>query len=173
LKIFNAIEGGYYGVVKSMLESENGYEYLTIKNIENKTPLNYCLSKNIELIDLFLSKIKEQKIELDYTYLFKAIKLRNPELVKKLINLGVNVKSYDEQGKGVLHILFSIFNKNISKCILIGNFLLSFNLNINKLDDEGWGPTADAHDHVAPAAHHIQHVRLVHEKTDDHSGRFH
>ena len=140
LKIFNAIEGGYYGIIKSMLEEENSYEFLTVKNIENRTPLSYCMSKNNDLIDLFLSKIKEQKIEISYAYLFKAIKLRNPELVKKLINLGVNVKSYDEQGKGVLHILFSIFNKNISKCILIGNFLLSFNLNINKLDDEGWGP---------------------------------
>ena len=140
LKIFNAIEGGYYGIIKSMLEEENSYEFLTVKNIENRTPLSYCMSKNNDLIDLFLSKIKEQKIEISYAYLFKAINLRNPELVKKLINLGVNVKSYDEQGKGVLHILFSIFNKNISKCILIGNFLLSFNLNINKLDDEGWGP---------------------------------
>ena len=140
LKIFNAIEGGYYGIIKSMLEEENSYEFLTVKNIENRTPLSYCMSKNNELIDLFLSKIKEQKLEISYTYLFKAIKLRNPELVKKLINLGINVKSYDDQGKGVLHILFSVFNKNISKCILIGNFLLSFNLNINKLDNEGWGP---------------------------------
>ena len=140
LKIFNAIEGGYYGVVKSMLESENGYEYLTIKNIENKTPLNYCLSKNIELIDLFLSKIKEQKIELDYTYLFKAIKLRNPELVKKLIYLGAKVDSIDDRGKTVFHILFSVFTKNISKCILIGDFLLDFPIQLNKLDNEGWAP---------------------------------
>ena len=140
LKIFNAIEGGYYGIIKSMLEGEYSYEFLIVKNIESRTPLSYCMSKNNDLIDLFLSKIKEQKIEISYTYLFKAIKLRNPELVKKLINLGINANSYDEQGKGVLHILFSIFNKNISKCILIGNFLLSFNLKLNKLDNEGWGP---------------------------------
>ena len=140
LKIFNAIEGGYYGVIKSMLEGENSYYYLTIKNIENRTALNYCMSKNNDLIDLFLSKIKEQKIELNYTYLFKAIKMRNPELVKKLIYLGIKVDSVDDQGKNVLHILLSVFNKNISKCILIGNFLLSFNLNLNKLDNENWGP---------------------------------
>ena len=140
LKIFSAIEGGYYGVIKSMLEGENAYEYLTIKNIENRTPLSLCFSKSNDLINLFLSKIKEQKIELNYNYLFKAIKLRNPELVKKLIYLGIKVDSLDDQGRGVLHILLSIFNKNISKCILMGNFLLSFNLNLNQLDNEGWGP---------------------------------
>ena len=140
LKIFNAIEGGYYGVIKSMLEGEYAYDFLTIKNIENRTPLSYCMSKNNELIDLFLSKIKEQKIELSYNYLFKAIKMRNPELVKKLINLGIKVDSIDDQGKGVLHILLSVFNKYIHKCILIGNFLLSYNLSLNKLDNEGWGP---------------------------------
>ena len=140
LKIFNAIEGGYYGVIKSFLEGENVYDYLTIKNIEGKTPLSYCMTKNKDLIELFLSKIKEQKIELSYAYLFKAIKMRNPELVKKLVYIGSKVDSIDEQGKNAFHILFSVFNKNISKCILIGNFLLSFNLNINELDSEGWAP---------------------------------
>ena len=140
LKIFNAIEGGYYGVIKSFLEGENVYDYLTIKNIEGRTPLSYCMTKNKDLIELFLSKIKEQKIELSYAYLFKAIKMRNPELVKKLVYIGSKVDSIDEQGKNAFHILFSVFNKNISKCILIGNFLLSFNLNINELDIEGWAP---------------------------------
>ena len=140
LKIFNAIEGGYYGVIKSFLEGENVYDYLTIKNIEGRTPLSYCMTKNKDLIELFLSKIKEQKIELSYAYLFKAIKMRNPELVKKLVYIGSKVDFIDEQGKNAFHILFSVFNKNISKCILIGNFLLSFNLNINELDSEGWAP---------------------------------
>ena len=140
LKIFNAIEGGYYGVIKSFLEGENVYDYLTIKNIEGRTPLSYCMTKNKDLMELFLSKIKEQKIELSYAYLFKAIKMRNPELVKKLVYIGSKVDSIDEQGKNAFHILFSVFNKNISKCILIGNFLLSFNLNINELDIEGWAP---------------------------------
>ena len=140
LKIFNAIENGYFGVVKSMLEGESGYEYLTIKNVENKTPLYYSMAKNNEIMDLFLSKIKEQKIELNYTYLLKAIRMRNPELVKKLVNLGANVDSIDDQGRGVFHILFSMFNKQISKCILIGDFLLSFNSQVNKLDNENWGP---------------------------------
>ncbi len=140
MKIFNAIENGYYGVVKSMIEDENGYEYLTIRNIENKTPLYYSMAKNNEIMDLFLSKIKEHKIELNYTYLLKAIRMRNPELVKKLIYLGANIDSIDDQGRGVFHILFSMFNKQISKCVLIGDFLLSFNCQVNKLDNENWGP---------------------------------
>ena len=140
LKIFNAIENGYYGVVKSMLEGESGYGYLTVKNIENKTPLYYSMAKNNEIMELFLSKIKEQKIELNYIYLLKAIRMRNPELVKKLVYLGANVNSIDDQGRGVFHTLFSMFNKQISKCVLIGDFLLSFNTQVNKLDNENWGP---------------------------------
>ena len=66
--------------------------------------------------------------------------MRNPELVKKLVYLGANVDSIDDQGRGVFHILFSVFNKQIAKCILIGDFLLSFNCQINKLDNDGWGP---------------------------------
>ena len=140
IKIFNAIDNGYYGVVKSMLEGENGYEYLTIQNVENKTPLYFSMAKNNEIMELFLSKIKEQKIELNYTYLLKAIRMRNPELVKKLVYLGANVDSIDDQGRGVFHILFSMFNKQISKCVLIGDYLLSFNSHVNKLDNENWGP---------------------------------
>ena len=140
LKIFNAIENGYLGVVKSMLEGENGYEYLTVKNLENKSPLYYSMTKNNEIMELFLSKMKEQKIELNYNYLLKAIRMRNPELVKKLVYLGANVNSIDDQGRGVFHILFSMFNKQISKCVLIGDFLLSFNAQVNKLDNENWGP---------------------------------
>ena len=140
IKIFSAIDNGYYGVVKSMLEGENGYEYLTIHNVENKTPLYFSMAKNNEIMELFLSKIKEQKIELNYTYLLKAIRMRNPELVKKLVYLGANVDSIDDQGRGVFHILFSMFNKQISKCVLIGDYLLSFNSHVNKLDNENWGP---------------------------------
>ena len=140
MKIFNAIENGYYGVVKSMIEGENGYEYLTIKNIENKTPLYLSMGKNNEIMELFLSKIKDQKIELNYTYLLKAIRMRNPELVKKLVYLGANANAIDDQGRGVFHVLFSMFYKQISKCILIGDFLLNFNSQVNKLDNENWGP---------------------------------
>jgi hypothetical protein len=66
--------------------------------------------------------------------------MRNPELVKKLVYLGANVDSIDDQGRGVFHVLFSMFNKQISKCILIGDFLLSFNSQVNKLDNDNWGP---------------------------------
>ena len=140
MKIFNAIENGYYGIVKSMIEGENGYEYLTIKNIENKTPLYFSMGKNNEIMELFLSKIKEKKIELNYIYLLKAIRMRNPELVKKLVYLGANIDAIDDQGRGVFHVLFSMFYKQISKCILIGDFLLNFSSQVNKLDHENWGP---------------------------------
>ena len=123
-----------------MLEGENGYEYLTIKNVENKTPFYYSMTKNNEIMELFLSKIKEKKIQLNYNYLLKAIRMRNPELAKKLVYLGSDVDAIDDQGRGVFHVLFSMFNKQISKCILIGDFLLSFNSQVNKLDNDNWGP---------------------------------
>ena len=62
-------------------------EYLKVKNQENKTAFYMAINnKNDDIIDLFLEKIKEQKIQLSYIYLFKAIRTRNPELVKKLVN---------------------------------------------------------------------------------------
>ena len=124
-KIFHAIENNYHGVIKSFLESENVEEYLSVKNQENKTAFYIAINnKNDDIIDLFLEKIKEQKIQLSYLYLFKAIRTRNPELVKKLVNLGIKVDSTDDQGKGVFHILFVSFTKQIARCTLIGDFLL-------------------------------------------------
>ena len=139
-KIFNAIENNYFGIVKSLLESENVEEYLTVKNIENKTPLYLSLTKSNDLIDLFLSKMKEKNIEINYTYLFKAIFMRNPELVKKLVNLGVKIDSIDDQGRGVFHILFNVFNNQLSKCVIIGDFLLSKNAPVNKFDNDNYAP---------------------------------
>ena len=139
-KIFNAIENNYYGIVKALLESENVEEYLTVKNIENKTPLYLSLTKNNDLINLFLSKMKEKNIEINYTYLFKAIYLRNPELVKKLINLGVRTDSIDDQGRGAFHILFNVFNNQLSKCVIIGDFLLSKGTPVNKFDNDNSAP---------------------------------
>ena len=39
-KIFQAIEYNYYGVIKSLLESEDAEKYLNTKNSENKKPFN-------------------------------------------------------------------------------------------------------------------------------------
>ena len=89
---------------------------------------------------LFLEKIKEQKIQLGYIFLFKAIRTRNPELVKKLVNLGIAVDSTDDQGKGVFHALFNVFTKQIARCILIGDFLLEKGAPVNIFDSDNWAP---------------------------------
>ena len=140
-KIFHAIENNYHGVIKSFLESENVEEYLSVKNQENKTAFYIAINnKNDDIIDLFLEKIKEQKIQLSYLYLFKAIRTRNPELVKKLVNLGIKVDSTDDQGKGVFHILFASFTKQIARCTLIGDFLLEKGAPVNIYDSDNWAP---------------------------------
>ena len=140
-KIFHAIENDYHGVIKSYLESENVEEYLNVKNQENKTAFYMAINnKNEDTINLFLEKIKEQKIQLSYLYLFKAIRKRNPELVKKLVDLGIKIDSTDDQGKGVFHILFSSFTKQIARCTLIGDFLLERGAPVNIYDTDNWAP---------------------------------
>ena len=140
-KIFQAIENNYYGVIKSLLESEDAEKYLNVKNAENKKPFYLAInSKNDEIIDLFLEKIKEKNIKLNYLFLFKAIRTRNPQLVKKLVELGVDPNSVDDQGKGVFHILFTSFTKQLSKCMLIGDYLLEQNVPLNLYDMDNWAP---------------------------------
>ena len=140
-KIFHAIENNYNGIIKSFLESEDVDEYLKVKNQENKTAFYMAINnKNDDIIDLFLEKIKEQKIQLSYIYLFKAIRTRNPELVKKLVNFGIKVDSIDDNGKGVFHVLFNSFTKQIARCILIGDFLLEKGAPVNNFDGDNWAP---------------------------------
>ena len=140
-KIFQAIEYNYYGVIKSLLESDDVEKYLNAKNAENKKPFYLAInSKNDEIIDLFFDKIKEKNIKLNYLYLFKAIRTRNPQLVKKLIEYGISPFSVDDQGKGVFHILFNSFTKQISKCILIGDYLLEQDVPLNFPDMDNWSP---------------------------------
>ena len=140
-KIFQAIENNYYGVIKSLLESEDCEKYLNIKNSENKKPFYLAInSRNEEILDLFLEKIEEKNFKLNYLYLFKAIRTRNPQLVKKIVELGVSPGSIDDQGKGVFHVLFSSFNKQFSKCVLIGDYLLEQNVPLNSCDMENWAP---------------------------------
>jgi ankyrin repeat protein len=61
-------------------------------------------------------------------------------LVKKLVNLGIKVDSTDDQGKGVFHVLFSSFTKQIARCILIGDFLLEKGAPVNIYDADNWAP---------------------------------
>ena len=89
IKIKKAIEKNYYGIIKSLLEENDYIEYMKVKSNENKTSFYEIINtKNDDLISLFLSKIELSKYPLSHIYLHKAIRMRNPELVKKLILMG-------------------------------------------------------------------------------------
>ena len=139
LKIFTAIENNYYGVIKALLETSP--EFFKIKNIENKTPFYISISnRNEDLISLFLSKIDLSNFPLSHVYFHKAIRMRNPELVKKLVAMGVNINAVDDQGSSCFHILFSAFTKQLSRCALIADFLLEKGANVNNYNNDNWAP---------------------------------
>jgi len=141
MKILTAIENNYYGVVKSLLNTNDYEEYIKIKNEENKTSFYLTIhQKNEDLISLFLSKIELSNFPLTHIYLHKAIRMRNPELVKRLINMGVNVNTTDDQGSSPFHILFATFTKQLSKCALIGDFLLEKDCSVNTFNNDNWAP---------------------------------
>ena len=50
------------------------------------------------------------------------------------------MNSTDDQGKGVFHILFSSFTKQIARCTLIGDFLLEKGAPVNLYDADNWAP---------------------------------
>lgn len=138
-KIFLAIDNNYYGVVKALLELNE--EYFKVKNNENKTSFYLSINnKNDDMIALFLSKIDVSKLPMAHVYFHKAIRTRNPELVKRLIRLGVNINSIDDQGAGCFHILFSAFTKQLSKCAMIGDFFLANGALLNCYNNENWAP---------------------------------
>ena len=141
IKIKKAIEKNYYGIIKSLLEENDYIEYMNVKSNENKTSFYEIINtKNDDLISLFLSKIELSKYPLSHIYLHKAIRMRNPELVKKLILMGVNINATDDQGSSPFHILFSAFTKQLSECMLIGNFLLEKGSSINSFNNDNWAP---------------------------------
>jgi Leucine-rich repeat (LRR) protein len=97
-KIFYAIDNNYIGVIKAL---ESNYdEIIKIKNIENKTPLYYCIHNNkIEIADLFISKIDFSILPNAHVYLHKAIRIRDASLVAKLLQMGISAKRSDDQGR--------------------------------------------------------------------------
>jgi len=114
---------------------------IKIKNSENRTPLYYSIHTNKEeLTDLLLEYTNFKLIKNPCIYLHKAIRMRNPTLVYKLLRYSINPKDTDEQGSNAFHILFSCFNKNSLQCGLIGDILCSKNIPINKLNNESWAP---------------------------------
>jgi len=96
-KIFYAIDNNYYGVIKAL---ESNYdEIIKIKNIDNKTPLYYCIHINkIDIANLFISKIDFTKIPNSHIYLHKAIRNRDSTLVSRLLDIGISTIEPDDQG---------------------------------------------------------------------------
>lgn len=114
---------------------------MKIKNSENKTLLYQSIqTKSKEIINLILTKIDLNLIPNAYIYLHKAIRMRDPLLTQKLLEMGVDVNSSDDQGATCFHILFSAFTKNVSKCSLIGDILLRYHPRLNVLNNDNWAP---------------------------------
>lgn len=97
IKIFYAIEKNYFGVIKSLIESKTDIH--AIKNIHNKTPLYFAIhNSKTEIINLILAKTDFSKIPNSFIYLHKAIRMTDPTLTERLIDLGVDPNQPDEQG---------------------------------------------------------------------------
>lgn len=138
-KIFYAIENNYLGVIKCLIS--NNDEYLKIKNNDNKTPLYLAIhSGKVEITNQMLYRLDFSKIGNSHIYLHKAIRMRDPLLTEKLLDLGVDINSSDDQGSTCFHVLFSSFTKSFSKCSLIGDILLKRNSKLNSFNNENWAP---------------------------------
>jgi ankyrin repeat protein len=75
-------------------------DFTKIKNTDNKTPLHFAIHNNkIEIMNLILNKLDISDIANSYIYLHKAIRIRDPSLTIKLIDLGVDPNQPDDQGK--------------------------------------------------------------------------
>lgn len=97
MKIFYAIENNYFGVIKALAASN--IQYLQIKNSDNKTPLYLAIQNNkLEITNLILTHIDFSLISNSHIYLHKAIRLRDPVLTEKFINMGISVDACDDQG---------------------------------------------------------------------------
>ncbi len=102
MKIFYAIHNNYFGVFKAILKSNA--DLIKIRNIDNKTPLYFAIHNNkIEIINLILTKVNLKNISNSYIYLHKAIRMRDPSLLLKLIDLGVDPNQQDDQGNRNKH----------------------------------------------------------------------
>jgi hypothetical protein len=52
----------------------------------------------LDIIDFILSKTDFSKVPNSHVYLHKAIRMRDPILVMKLLKSGISVNSVDDQG---------------------------------------------------------------------------
>jgi ankyrin repeat protein len=78
---------------------ESNEDYLRIKNNDNKTPLYLAIhNSKTDIINLLLSKLDMSRIVNSHIYLHKAVRMRDPILTEKLIDLGCDINSTDDQG---------------------------------------------------------------------------
>ena len=121
--------------------SESNKDAYNYTNSEGKTPLYAAIHNGVEVIvSHILKNTKVENYKNANSYLFKAIRMRDPKLVSKLIEWGVDTASVDDQGYNAFHILFANFNKMPSKCALIGEILLASNVPINAYNFDNWAP---------------------------------
>jgi len=78
-----------------------------MKNNDNKTPLYLTIHNNKTILTrLILTKIDFSTINNSYTYLHKAIRMRDAALAERLIEMGINVNESDDQGNLLLIFIF-------------------------------------------------------------------
>jgi len=76
---------------------------LFILNHENRTPLYSALnSQKVEICNLLINKMNLKNLKHNHIYLHKAIRMRNPDLVRLLLRTGINPNEPDENGKIII-----------------------------------------------------------------------
>ena len=154
--IFYALENEYFGVIKSLVESND--DNLKTKNQTGKTILYIAIQQGKkDIYEYLLTKINLKNISNPNIYIHKAIRTRNYNLLVKLFLLGANFNTVDEKANNCYHVLFSVFYKNFIQCAQIGNFLIEKNVKgINNLNLEHWGPI-----HIASKYSSIQCLKWI------------
>lgn len=72
---------------------------LFILNHENRTPLYFALnSQKIEICNILINKMNLKLMKHNQLYLHKAIRMRNPDLVRLLLKSGIDPNEPDEHG---------------------------------------------------------------------------
>jgi hypothetical protein len=97
-------------------------------------------NNRIEITNLMLNKIDFSNVSSPHIYLHKAIRIREPILTEKLLDMGIDIDSSDDQGATCFHVLFNCFTKNFHKCALIGDILLTRGCKLNVFNMDSWAP---------------------------------
>lgn len=140
MKILNAVEMNYYGIVKDYLVANPDFGH--IKNGDNKTMLYLSFDyKMNDLCKLILQYSDVNRIAKRQYYLNKAIRFINYELTEALLETGADFNEADADGNSPYHILFSIFTKETIKYCKIGELLIKYDIKgRNQINHHGWAP---------------------------------